>query len=44
MTFDTGRPGHVITFDLKLVDGRLKGTARDETYPDNKITVDVQRK
>ena len=42
--FDTGRPGHVITFELKLVDGRLKGTARDETYPDNKITVDVQRK
>ena len=44
VTFDTGRPGHVITFDLKLVDGRLKGTARDETYPDNKITVEVQRK
>ena len=42
--FDSGRPGHVITFDLKLVDGRLKGTARDETYPDNKITVDLQRK
>ena len=43
VTFDTGRPGHVITFDLKLIDGRLKGTARDETYPDNKITVDLQR-
>lgn len=42
-TFDTGRPGHVIAFDLKLVDGRLKGTAKDEFYPDNKIAVDLQR-
>ena len=44
VTFDSGRPGHVLTFDLKLVAGRLKGTVRDETYPDNKITVDVQRR
>ena len=43
VTFDTGRPGHVIAFELKLVDGRLKGTAKDEFYPDNKITVDLQR-
>jgi hypothetical protein len=43
VTFDTGRPGHVIAFDLKLADGTLKGTARDEFYPDNKITVDLQR-
>jgi hypothetical protein len=43
LTFDTGRRGHVITFELKLVDGRLKGTARDETYPDNKITAELQR-
>ena len=43
VTFDTGRPGHVISFELKLVDGKLKGTAKDEFYPDNKITVDLQR-
>ena len=43
VTFDTGRPGHVIAFELKLADGRLKGTAKDEFYPDNKITVDLQR-
>jgi len=43
VTFDTGRPGHVISFDLKLLDGTLKGTAKDEFYPDNKITVDLQR-
>jgi hypothetical protein len=43
VTFDTGRPGHVIAFELKLADGTLKGTARDEFYPDNKITVDLQR-
>ena len=43
VTFDTGRSGHVISFELKLVDGKLKGTAKDEFYPDNKITVDLQR-
>jgi hypothetical protein len=43
VTFDTGRPGHVIAFELKLADGKLKGIARDEFYPDNKITVDLQR-
>jgi len=43
VTFDTGRPGHVIAFELKLADGKLKGTAKDEFYPDNKITVDLQR-
>jgi len=43
VTFDTGRPGHVIAFELKLADGTLKGTAKDEFYPDNKITVDLQR-
>jgi len=43
VTFDTGRPGHVISFELKLVDGKLKGMAKDEFYPDNKITVDLQR-
>ena len=43
VTFDTGRPGHVIAFDLKLKDGTLTGTAKDEFYPDNKITVDLQR-
>ena len=30
VTFDTGRPGHVIAFELKLADGKLKGTAKDE--------------
>lgn len=44
VTFDSGRPGHVLTFDLKLVDGKLKGTVKDEFYPDNKVTVDLQRK
>jgi hypothetical protein len=43
VTFDTGRPGHVIAFELKLVDGKLKGMAKDEFYPDNKISVDLQR-
>ena len=43
VTFDTGRPGHVISFDLKLVDGKLKGAVKDEFYPDNKMTVDLQR-
>lgn len=43
VTFDSGRPGHVLTFDLKLVDGKLKGTVKDEFYPDNKVTVDLQR-
>ena len=43
VTFDTGRPGHVIAFALKLVDGKLTGTAKDEFYPDNKISVDLQR-
>ena len=43
VTFDTGRPGHVIAFELRLADGTLKGAAKDEFYPDNKITVDLQR-
>ena len=43
VTFDTGRPGHVISFELKLMEGKLKGTAKDEFYPDNKITVELQR-
>jgi len=43
VTFDTGRPGHLIAFELKLVDGKLKGTAKDEDYPDTKIIVDLQR-
>jgi hypothetical protein len=43
VTFDTGRPGHVIAFELKLADGTLKGAAKDEFYPDNKITVELHR-
>jgi len=43
VVFDTGREGHVITFELKLVDGRLKGAVRDQFYPDNKMTVELQR-
>ena len=43
VTFDSGRAGHVIAFALKLVDGKLTGTAKDEFYPDNKITADLQR-
>ena len=41
--FDSGHPGHVLHFELKLIDGRLTGTVKDEFYPDNKITVELQR-
>lgn len=43
LTFDTGRAGHVIHFELKLVDGKLKGPVKDETYPETKLTVELQR-
>ena len=44
VVFDTGREGHVITFELKLVEGRLTGTVRDQFYPDNKMTAELKRK
>ena len=44
VVFETGREGHVISFELKLVDGRLTGIARDQFYPDNKITFELQRR
>jgi hypothetical protein len=34
----------VITFELKLVEGRLTGTVRDQFYPDNKMTAELKRK
>jgi hypothetical protein len=43
VVFETGREGHVITFELKLVEGRLKGAVRDQFYPDNKMTAELQR-
>ena len=43
VVFNTGREGHVISFELKLVDGQLKGIARDQFYPDTKLTVELQR-
>ncbi len=41
--FDSGRAGHVLRFELTLAAGKLTGTVKDEFYPDNKITVDLQR-
>ena len=43
VAFDTGRSGHVIHFELKLIDSKLKGAVKDETYPETKITLELQR-
>ena len=43
LTLDTGRPGHVIHFTLKLGTDALTGSATDELYPQRKITVDLKK-
>ena len=43
VTFETGRPGHVIRFSLKLTNDVLAGPVTDEFYPANKITVEFKR-
>ena len=41
--FDSGRPGHLLRFELTLAAGKLAGTIKDEFYPANKITAELQR-
>ena len=43
VTFETGRPGHVIRFSLKLANDVLAGPVTDEFYPANKISVEFKR-
>ena len=41
--FDSGRAGHILSFELTLTGGKLTGTIKDEFYPANKITAELQR-
>lgn len=43
VTFETGRPGHVIRFSLKLASDIMSGPVTDEFYPANKISVEFKR-
>jgi hypothetical protein len=43
VTFDSGRPGHLLHFHFKLASDKLTGSVADDTYPTTLIKGEFQR-